>query len=155
MNIDDYVPENFDPEKFHALKCLWLHNRKATLFMDMVRNIQIGDVEAFKKANPYISASEQLQRETGMSLEDISYFSNIGSYVYEYSQMLQMNEYQLSEHINQYESDPPDLDDEDKLDLEELWDDISNKIREKNEMREQFGQIINVNFNNKEKPTDS
>ena len=39
MNINDYTPDNFHPDKFHALKCLWLFRRKQDLFMYYMNQI--------------------------------------------------------------------------------------------------------------------
>lgn len=154
MNIQDYIPPNFHPDKFHPLKCLWLFNRKSELLVEYLRQVPLGDVEAFRKINPVISSSEQLQRETGLTLDDIYEFSNIGGYIHEFLEMLNMSPAELQDHIDTYESDPPQLDPEDQASIEEMWREIAQNIEEKDQMRQQFGEIINDNFNDKEKPTN-
>jgi len=154
MNIEDYTPANFDPEKFHALKCLWLFNRKSELLVEYLQQIPLGDVEAYKKINPVISSTEHLQRETGLTIDDIYEFSNIGGYIHEFLEMLNMTPEELQNHIDTYESDPPQLDPEDEASIDEMWRDIAYQIDQKNQMRQQFGNIINDNFNNKEERSD-
>lgn len=154
MNIEDYTPESFDPDKFHALKCLWLYNRKQQLFIEYFKQIPPGDVQAFRRVNPVISSAEQLQRETGMTREDIHHFTLIGGYIQEYIDILEMTPEELDEHISAYESDPLPLDPEDQAQLQELWSDIQQKLNAKHQIDTEFGNIIHVNFNNKEKPTD-
>lgn len=154
MNIDDYVPTNFDPDKFHALKCLWLYNRKYELFIEYFEQVPPGDVEAFKRINPVISSVEQLQRETGMTREDIHYFTLIGGYIQEYIEMLDMTPEELQEHIDNYEADPIPLDPEDQASIDEMWQDIAHQINQKNQIDQQFGNIIHVNFNDQEKRSD-
>ena len=154
MNIHDYIPTNFDPDKFHALKCLWLYNRKAELLIHYLRQVPPGDVETFRKISPVISSTEQLQRETGLSIEDIYEYTNIGGYIHEYIEMLSMTPEELQEHIDNYEADPIPLDPEDQASIDEMWQDIAHQINEKNQMRQQFGEIINDNFNDQEKRSD-
>lgn len=154
MHIDNYIPTNFDPDKFHALKCLWLYNRKAELLIHYLRQVPPGDVEAFRKISPVISSTEQLQRETGLTIEDIYEYTNIGGYIHEYIEMLNMTPEELQEHIDNYEADPAPLDPEDQASIDEMWQDIAHQINQKNQMRQQFGEIINDNFNDQEKRSD-
>lgn len=154
MDINNYTPSNFHPEKFHALKCLWLYNRKSELLIDYLRQVPMGDVETFKKVNPVISSVEQLQRETGLTIENIYEFSNIGGYVHEILLILTMTPEEFKEHIDAYEADIPELDPEDQASIDAMWIDIAQQIEDKNKMRQQFGKIINENFNDKEERSD-
>jgi len=146
MNIEDYVPDNFHPDKFHPLKCLWLHNRKAELLVYYLKQVTPGDVKSFRKINPVTSASEQLQRETGMTIEDIYEYTNIGGYIHEFLEMLSMTPEELQEHIDSYESDPEPLDPQDQAEVDDLCDTIAEQIKNKQQMRDEFNQIINDNF---------
>lgn len=154
MDINNYIPTNFNENTFHALKCLWLHNRKAELLIHYLRQVPIGDVEAFRKIAPVTSSTEQLQRETGMSIEDIYEYTNIGGYIHEFMEMLNMNSEELQTFIDDYEAPTPELDPEDQASIDEMWKDIELQIQDKNQMRQQFGEIINDNFNNQEKRSD-
>jgi len=148
MDITNYVPANFDPDKFHALKCLWLYNRKSELFVDYLRQVPIGDFKAFKKLNPMTSSIEQLQRETGLSIEDIYQFSIIGGYVSEILDIINMTPEEFKEYIDTFEADVQiELDPEHKASIEALQDHIIQQIQDKNQMRQQFRLIINENFN--------
>jgi hypothetical protein len=154
MNINDYTPDNFHPDKFHALKCLWLFRRKQDLFMYYMNQITDSTTEAFLKVRPVHAAHEHLQRETGLSDEDIYHYTLIGNYINEYAEILQMTPEQLQEHIDIYEQDhevPEDL----KDDLEELAQQIVDVIKQNRERDKTFRNIINDNFNNQEKSTDS
>ena len=146
MNIEDYVPDNFHPDKFHPLKCLWLHNRKAELLVYYLKQVTPGDVETFRKINPVTSASEQLQRETGMTIEDIYEYTNLGGYIHEFLEMLTMTPEELQKHIDSYESDTEPLDPQDQAEVDDLFDTIAEKIKNKQQMRDEFNQIINDNF---------
>lgn len=146
MNIEDYVPDNFHPDKFHPLKCLWLHNRKAELLVYYLKQVTPGDVKSFRKINPVTSASEQLQRETGMTIEDIYEYTSIGGYIHEFLEMLSMTPEELQKHIDSYESDPEPLDPQDQAEVDDLCDTIAEQIKNKQQMRDEFNQIINDNF---------
>ena len=146
MDITNYIPTNFDPYKFHALKCLWLYNRKSELFLHYISQVPPGDVEAFKRINPVVSSTEQLQRETGLTIEDIYEYTNIGGYIHEYIEILNMTPEELQEHIDNYEADPEPLDPEDQASIDQMWHDINNQINKKNQMRQQFNDIIDQNF---------
>jgi DNA-binding transcriptional MerR regulator len=147
MNIQDYVPTNFEPMKFHSLKCLWLHNRKTELLLYYLRQVPIGDVEAFKKIAPVTSSVEQLQRETGMSIEDIYEYSNIGGYIHEFLEILNMSSEEVQTFIDDYEADPPELDPEDQASIDEMCRDIDTHIKQKKKTVQEFNNIINQNFN--------
>lgn len=146
-NLEDYFPSNFDPEKFHALKCLWLFDRKYEIFTHLLNQVEPGDTESFLKVSPVINTNEQLQRETGMSLEDILHFSTIGGYIREYINLTQMTPDEVQEHIDSYEQDLPELTEEDHQTIDELWKFIGQRLEHKRQETEQFDQIINDNFN--------
>jgi len=146
MELNNYVPANFDPEKFHALKCLWLFRRKQDLFMFYMNQIADNTTEAFLKVRPVHATHEHLQRETGLSDEDIHHYTIIGNYIDEYTKILEMTPEQLQEHIDIYEEDvevPEDLQD----DLEELAKEIVDIIQQNRERDKTFKNIINDNFN--------
>jgi hypothetical protein len=147
MNIDDYTPDNFHPDKWHALKCLWLFRRHQELFAYYMQQISDRTPEAFFKVNPVHSAREHLQRETGLCDDDIHHYNLVGGYIHEYSQILEMTPQELEEHIDSYESDPVPLDPEDQASLDEMLNNLFSKLQQNNQMREQFGQIIDDNFN--------
>jgi predicted transcriptional regulator len=89
-----------------------------------------------------------------LSDEDIYHYTLIGNYINEYAETLQMTPEQLQEHIDIYEQDhevPEDL----KDDLEELAQQIVDVIKQNRERDKTFRNIINDNFNNQEKSTDS
>lgn len=93
MNISDYKFDNFHSDTLHALKFLWLYNRKSYLW----------DQHAQQGLNPPTSVLEQLSQETGLSHEELHYFNNIGFYISQYSKMMELTPQQLKEHIDSYE----------------------------------------------------
>ena len=154
MNLEDYKPDNFHPDKFHALKCLWLHDRKYEIFSHLFSQVEPGNPESFLKISPVINTTEQLQRETGLSLEDIAHYSTIGGYIREYIDLTEMTPEQVDEHIEAYEQDPPELDPEDLVQVDELWNFIGERLEEKHKQNQIFEEIINDNFNDQEKWSD-
>ena len=154
MNIEDYTPENFSPDKMHALKFLWLFNQKQKYFIERLSRTSPGDVDSWKSNDPVKGSFEQLQQETGMMTEDLWNAINIGSFIQEYIEFSQMTSDELDEKISVIESDH-EINEEDREIFEELWDNINNKIEQSIRRDNTFKEIIDGNFNNQEEWPDS
>lgn len=104
MSIEDYIPTTFDVDTMHPLKCLWLYDRKTELFLSYMNQVKPGDMDSYRKINPYRLAMQDICQETGMTPEDVLKFSNIGGYIREYIDMTQMLDDDLQARLDVYEN---------------------------------------------------
>lgn len=149
MDIDGYIPTNFDQDKMNAFKFLYLYRRKQEIFHELLRQVDLTDPEDFVKKRPIIKSYEYLQQECGMTDEDLSLALSIGLWVDEYDQMINMDHEERQEFINKLEEDieiPEELYDE----LRELHSGIDEIIARKQKEQTIFNEILHENFNNKE-----
>ena len=147
MNIEDYKPDNFHPQNFHALKCLWLFDRKYEIFTHLLNQVEPNNSESFLKISPVVNSNEQLQRETGLSTDDILHYTVIGGYIREYINLTKMTPQEVDEHIQAYEQDFSELTEQDEETISDLLNFLSERLEHKRLETQQFHQIINDNFN--------
>lgn len=149
MDIDGYIPTNFDQDKMNAFKFLYLYRRKQEIFHELLRQVDLTDPEDFLKKRPIIKSYEYLQQECGMTDEDLSLALSIGLWVDEYDQMINMDHEERQEFINKLEEDieiPEELYDE----LRELHSGIDEIIARKQKDQTIFNEILHENYNNQE-----
>ena len=149
MDIDGYIPTNFDQDKMNAFKFLYLYRRKQEIFHELLRQVDLTDPEDFLKKRPIIKSYEYLQQECGMTDEDLSLALSIGLWVDEYDQMINMDHEERQEFINKLEEDieiPEELYDE----LRELHSGIDEIIARKQKEQTIFNEILHENYNNQE-----
>ena len=92
-----------------------------------------------------------------MTDEALSEALVIGMLINEYDLMINMNESELRDYIQEFETESEIPFDSENLseDLLELWSGISEMLDNKKEQRNKFKEIINDNFDNKKEWPDS
>ena len=157
MNFEKYTPQDFQQSKLHAFKYLYIFLRKQELTSELLLQCDLDDPEDFKNKKPFIRAYEKLQQETGMTDEALSEALVIGMLINEYDLMINMNESELRDYIQEFETESEIPFDSENLseDLLELWSGISEMLDNKKEQRNKFKEIINDNFDNKKEWPDS
>jgi len=94
MDINGYIPNNFDEDKMNAFKMLYLYRRKQEIFRQLLLEVDLTDPDDFRKKQPIIRSFEYLQQECGMTDEDLSHALGIGLWLDEYDEMINMNDQQ-------------------------------------------------------------
>jgi len=154
MDINNYIPTNFDYDKMNAFKFLYLYRRKKAITTSIIQTCDLSNPDDVKNKQPFRRSFEYIQQETGMSTEDLSEAISIGLWIDEYITLSKMNQKDFLNFVIDLETDheiPEDL----QIDLEELSSEISNMLNDKKEERNKFKEIINDNFNNQQEWPDS
>lgn len=149
MDINGYVPNNFDEDKMNAFKMLYLYRRKQEIFRQLLLEVDLTDPDDFRKKQPIVRSFEYLQQECGMTDEDLSHALSIGLWLDEYDEMINMNDQERQNYIDELDKEieiPEELYD----DLKELHEGINEMINRKQQERKTFNQILHENFNNQE-----
>lgn len=136
---------DFEREKMHALKFLWVFERRVSLVIEMMEDL---DDDPLEKMRMFMSvartANERLLIETGMTENELLEALMIGTYIAEYREMQKMSEEEREEYLALMEND---------VDFDDVFPGFGNvfeqlkqdheqkKIREKD-----FMDIIKSNF---------
>ncbi len=54
MDINGYIPNNFDEDKMNAFKMLYLYRRKQEIFRQLLLEVDLTDPDDFRKKQPII-----------------------------------------------------------------------------------------------------
>lgn len=140
-----YGKGDFDRDKMHALKFLWLFERRVSLVMEMMNEIDDNPFEKMKMF-PVIAraANERILIETGMTENQLLEALMIGTYIAEYREMQKMSNEEKDEYIALMESD---MDfDEAFPGFGEAFDEVKKDFEEKKLREKDFMDIIKNNF---------
>lgn len=150
MNFENYIPTNFEHDKMNAFKFLYLYRRKQAILIDLLKACDLTDLDDLQNKKPFIRSYQYIQRETGMSDEELSEAISIGLWIDEYISLSEMSKEEFLKTTSELETDydiPEDLTE----DLQELHQEISNMLDNKKEQLNKFEEIINENYNDQEK----
>ena len=149
MNFENYIPTNFEHDKMNAFKFLYLYRRKQAILIDLLKACDLTDLDDLQNKKPFIRSYQYIQRETGMSDEELSEAISIGLWIDEYISLSEMSQEEFLKTTSELETDydiPEDLTE----DLQELHQEISNMLDNKKEQLNKFEEIINENYNDQE-----
>ena len=149
MNFENYIPTNFEHDKMNAFKFLYLYRRKQAILIDLLKACDLTDLDDLQNKKPFIRSYQYIQRETGMSDEELSEAISIGLWIDEYISLSEMSKEEFLKTTSELETDydiPEDLTE----DLQELHQEISNMLDNKKEQLNKFEEIINENYNDQE-----
>ena len=133
----------------NAFKFLYLYRRKQAILLDLLKACDLTNLEDLQNKKPFIRSYQYIQRETGMSDEELSEAISIGLWIDEYISLSEMSKEEFLKTTSELESDydiPEDL----TQDLQELHQEISNMLDNKKEQLNKFEEIINENYNDQE-----
>ena len=133
----------------NAFKFLYLYRRKQAILIDLLKACDLTDLDDLQNKKPFIRSYQYIQRETGMSDEELSEAISIGLWIDEYISLSEMSKEEFLKTTSELESDydiPEDL----TQDLQELHQEISNMLDNKKEQLNKFEEIINENYNDQE-----
>jgi hypothetical protein len=149
MNLENYIPTNFDHDKMNAFKFLYLYRRKQAILLDLLKVCDLTNLEDLQNKKPFIRSYQYIQQETGMSDEQLSEAISIGLWIDEYISLSEMSEEQFLKTTSELEADY-DIPEDITEDLRELHQEISNMLDNKKEQLNKFEEIINENYNDQE-----
>jgi len=138
-----YGPKDFNIDTMHALKYLWIFDRRAELVHQQIDGLSFEEKLAAMPA-AIRSATERVQIETGLSPDDLSKSFTIGTFIAEYREMLRMSQDELDDYIAVMEEQPGSIVFEDEK-LMGLVMDIAAEFR-KGDVSDEFNEIIERNF---------
>ena len=133
----------------NAFKFLYLYRRKQSILLDLLKACDLTDLDDLQNKKPFIRSYQYIQRETGMSDEELSEAISIGLWIDEYISLSEMSQEEFLKTTSELETDydiPEDLTE----DLQELHQEISNMLDNKKEQLNKFEEIINENYNDQE-----
>ena len=133
----------------NAFKFLYLYRRKQAILIDLLKACDLTDLDDLQNKKPFIRSYQYIQRETGMSDEELSEAISIGLWIDEYISLSEMSKEEFLKTTSELETDydiPEDL----TQDLQELHQEISNMLDNKKEQLNKFEEIINENYNDQE-----
>ena len=136
---------DFNRDKMHALKFLWLFERRVSLVIEMMENL---DDDPLEKMRMFMSvartANERLLIETGMTENELLEAIMIGTYIAEYREMQKMSEEEREEYVALMESDV-DFDDA-FPGFGEVFEQVKQDFEQKKIREKNFMDIIKSNF---------
>jgi hypothetical protein len=138
-----YKPGDFKIETMHALKYLWVFDRRAELVHEKLDGLSFEEKLAAMPA-AIRSATERVQIETGLSPDDLRQSFTIGTFIAEYREMLRMSEDELEDYLAVMDDSDPTVLLEDER-LVGLVMDIAAEFR-KGDVGNEFNEIIERNF---------
>ena len=149
MNFENYIPTNFEHDKMNAFKFLYLYRRKQAILIDLLKACDLTDLNDLQNKKPFIRSYQYIQRETGMSDEELSEAISIGLWIDEYISLSEMSKEEFLKTTSELETDY-DIPEDFTEDLQELHQEISNMLDNKKEQLNKFEEIINENYNDQE-----
>lgn len=139
----NYKPNNFDPEKMHSLKYLWIFERRSEIIREALDDLDFDErLKALPKA--MYDATERIQMETGMSNDELRKAIFIGTYIAEFQELQKMSDDEAESYLNfieESEGVPDDVVERFGEVLEEL-----HNVMNPEGVRESFYDIIGMNF---------
>lgn len=137
---------DFQRDKMHAYKFLWLFERRVELVIGMMSDIDDDDPISKIKMFPSIarSANDRLLIETGMAEHELLDALTIGTYIAEFREMQKMTQEELDEYIALMESDA--IFDGSFPGFGEAFQHIKKDYEESKNREKDFLNIIKKNF---------
>ena len=140
-----YTPKDFNPEKMHSLKYLWIFERRAELIAQQLDGMSMEErVEKLPVA--FLNANELVQMETGLTSDELTKALFVGTYIAEYRLMETMDLEEKNAYIEFIEEDSTEI-------MSDLLKESLEKLSEAldpSELRSDFNEIIKENFNETE-----
>lgn len=142
-----YTPKDFDPDKMHCLKYLWIFERRAELIAAQLEDCSFEErVNMLPKA--FMNATERVQMETGLSTDDLRKALFVGTYIAEFREIEKMDDEERESYISFVEGSrgvPEEVLEMFGVALEELEEALDPE-----RLYDDFNQIIKENFNDTE-----
>lgn len=140
-----YSIGDFEREKMHALKFLWIFERRVSLVIEMMDQLGDDPFEKMKKFPTVASAAnDRLLIETGMTENQLLEALMIGTYIAEYRELQKMSDDEKQEYLALMESD---FDfDEAFPGFGEAFEEVKQSFEQKKLREKNFKDIIKNNF---------
>jgi hypothetical protein len=131
-----YKPTSFNNETMHAMKYLYLFDRRGEIVREIMKNCD-EDVSNFPEivGKAFIESMRVLQLETGMLDENLDDAVAIGTMIAEYRFMMNMSEEERNEYIDFVENSTED-------DIPEDFKEVLNTLKETREDTKQINNLF-------------
>lgn len=136
---------DFERDKMHALKFLWIFERRVSLVIEMMEDLGDDPFEKMKKFPSVASAAnDRLLIETGMTENQLLEAIMVGTYIAEYRELEKMSDYEREEYLALMENEATF--DEVFPGFGEAFDQVKKDFEQKQLRQKDFDDIIKSNF---------